>query len=268
MLGPYLGLPALGCLHGAGGGGTAALSEAPSDATFEGLRAMVVGADTPAGAAVARAIGHAGASVALATMRADEGVLVARRTQRELREAGAEATTYAMDVTLGQNVKVTTRQITKELGGLDLVVSAPSHFVATPVRSMSEQELAQITAINYYAHLYAGRSAADEFRSSGSGRVLIVTNDLGAAATPGTAAYVGACAAALSLVGSLASEFGGEGVTVSGLVLEGRPDEAGVESVAERAIALLAAEPAEVQGRAFHLDGTEVAAIGIDGVRA
>src|SRR5436190_11232956 len=92
--------------------------------SLAGRRALVIGAETPAGGAIARALIGAGVDLGLAAMRADEGVLAARRIEREARAAGRNAATYAFDVTLGQNVKVSTRQVAKELGGLDILVSA------------------------------------------------------------------------------------------------------------------------------------------------
>ena len=48
----------------------------------------MIGVETAAGGMIASAFGRAGADLGLATMRADEGVLAARRIQRQLREAG------------------------------------------------------------------------------------------------------------------------------------------------------------------------------------
>src|SRR5438105_7490850 len=111
---------------------------------WHGQRALVIGAETPAGGAIARALIGAGVDLGLATMRADEGVLVARRLQREAEAAGRTAATYAFDVTLGQNVKVSTRQVAKELGGLDILVSAPDRFLAAPLARTTDSDLAQV----------------------------------------------------------------------------------------------------------------------------
>ncbi|MBM4415916.1 MAG: SDR family oxidoreductase, partial [Chloroflexi bacterium] len=140
-----------------------------------GRRALVIGVETPAGSAIARALAGAGAALALATMRADESVVGARRLQRSVQAAGGHAATYAFDVTLGQNLKVSTRQAAKELGGLDLLVSASAGFAPAPLARTGDGELAQLLQLNCYAHLYALRAAADEFRR------------LDAAAAPGRA---------------------------------------------------------------------------------
>ena len=230
----------------------------------------MIGVETAAGREIARVLGRAGADLGLAAMRPDDGVLAARRIQRELRELGRTAAVYVMDVTLGRNAQVTTRQVAKELGGLDVVVSAPDSFLDRPLAAITELELAQVTQYNYFAHVYAARAAAAEFRRGEEGRLLIVTHILGGSSVPGAAAYNGACAAARALVPALAVELGGSGVAVSGLVrgasrggdwrtedgvglaaLHRATDEAEASDLAALALRVLSAAPAEVGGGVF-----------------
>lgn len=204
----------------------------------------MIGVETAAGGLIASALGQAGADLGLATMRADEGVLAARRIQRQLREAGRQATTYAFDVTLGQNVKVSTRQVTKELGGLDFVVSASEFPFSAPLSRLTDSDLAHVMTVNFYAHVFAIRAAADEFRRAGGGRVLLVAHE--GAGEPETAAYEATQAAALSLVTSLSEELRPQHIGVNGIVVSGEPDP---RELGEAAIALIAGDPAEVTGQ-------------------
>lgn len=184
-----------------------------------GRRVLVVGVETPAGGVIARALGLAGAAVGLAAMRADEGVLAARRIQRELQAVGGVAATYAFDITLGQNVKVSTRQVAKELGGLDLLVSAPDRFFAAPLGRTTDSDLAAVMVANCYAHLFAVRAATDEFARAGGGRALLVTHAAAQVALPGAAAYAAAHAATLSLARSLAEELRPQHIALDALVV-------------------------------------------------
>jgi NAD(P)-dependent dehydrogenase (short-subunit alcohol dehydrogenase family) len=255
-------------------------ADASHRAVFEGYRALVIGVETPVGREIARALGRTGADLGLAAMRPDEGVVAARRIQRELRELGRTAAVYVMDVTLGRNAQVTTRQVAKELGGLDVVVSAPDAFLERPLAAITELELAQVTQYNYFAHVYAARAAAAEFRRGEAGdrgalpgvqgRLLIVTHALGRSGVAGVAAYGGACAAACALVSALAAELAASGVAVSGLVrgasrggnwrtedaaglaaLHRATDEAEAADLAALALRVLSATPAEVGGEVF-----------------
>jgi NAD(P)-dependent dehydrogenase (short-subunit alcohol dehydrogenase family) len=221
---------------------------APTDASLDGRKALVVGVETVAGGAIASALGAAGADVALAVMRPDEGVLIARKLQRELRELGRTAMTYALDVTLGQNAKVTTRQIAKELGGLDLVVSAPDELLLGPLASTSEAQLAQTMTMNCYSHAYVARAACDEFRRAERGHLLLVTHVLGERATAGAAAYALACAATLGLGRALTAEHAEPSLATTVLLRGAVELEAGAEDLAA-AIARADAAEAEALAR-------------------
>ena len=214
-----------------------------------GRRGLVIGVETAAGGAIALALGLAGADLGLATMRADEGVLAARRIQRQLREAGRQATTYAFDVTLGQNVKVSTRQVTKELGGLDFVVSASDLEFSGPLGQLTDSDLASITTVNYYSHLFAVRAAVAEFRRNDSGQILLVAHE-GGAGPDSSAAYIASQAATLSLVATLSEELRAAHVGVNALVVGTTVDR---ESVANLALSLVSADPAAVTGQVHHV---------------
>src|SRR5690606_34289829 len=112
-------------------GVTAMTNEYPTSGFWDltGKKAMVIGADNPAGGAIARAYAEAGADVALCALTPDEAVMRARAVRRDIEKMGRRAPEYIMDVTLGKNVQVTTRQIVKELGGLDIVAIAPDQFL-------------------------------------------------------------------------------------------------------------------------------------------
>lgn len=232
-----------------------------------GRRVLVIGVETSAGGVIARALGLAGAAVGLATMRADEGVLVARRVQRELQAAGSTAATYAFDITLGQNVKVSTRQVAKELGGLDVLVSAPDRFFAAPLGRTTDSDLAAVMTANCYAHLFAVRAAADEFARAGGGRALLVTHAAAEAALSGAVAYAAAQAAALGLARSLAEELRPQRIAVDALVV-GRAawgeaaepralvptlDQAASEALARLAVEVCSAGPDGESGRVLRL---------------
>ena len=192
----------------------------PEHFELTGKRALVVGVDNPAGAAIARAYAEAGADVALAVPRPDEGVMAAKRIQKEIEAAGRKSAVYVMDVTLGKNVQVTTRQIAKEMGSVDIAVCATDAFLGKPIGKTTEVELQQVFAQNFNAHFFVARSASDEMRRQGEGgRIVLVSSLLGERGLPNTAAYAAAHAATQSLVRSLSQELGAIGVTVNGIAL-------------------------------------------------
>ncbi len=229
---------------------TATSGETTDGTTFAGRKALVIGVETAAGGAIARVLAAAGASLGLATMRADEAVMVARRLQREIVAAGGVATVYAFDVMLGQNVKVSTRQVAKELGGLDLLVSAVDRPFEAPLERTTDSELATTFIANCAAHLYAIRAAADEFRRGAGGRALLIVREAGEIGQPGAAAYAAAHGATIALVRSLGEELRERAIGIDALIV-GADDEP--SAIGAAALALLAGPPIGPTGRIVHV---------------
>ena len=204
----------------AGPGAAGAAGEGAGVEHFDlsGRRAMVVGAETPAGAAIARAFGEAGADVALCALRADEGVVAVKRLQREIEAMGRASSVYVMDVTLGRNVQVTTRQVTKELGGLDIVAGCPDLFLGKPIGQTSDVELQQVMALNFNSQFFTVRAAAGEMLRSGhGGNIVLVTHVLGERGVANTTAYGAAHAATQGLVRAAAQEFAPHGISINAI---------------------------------------------------
>ena len=199
------------------------MSPLPESAAYfdlTGKTAMVVGAEFPAGAVIARAYAEAGADVALCALTADEAVMRARKVKREIEAMGRRAAEYVMDVTLGRNVQVTTRQVAKEMGGLDIVASAPDLFLAKPIEQTSDMELARVMQMNFASQFFIVRTAAQEFRRDHrSGRILLVTSVLGQRSMIDTAAYASAHGAVHNLVRAAAHELAAEGITLNAIAL-------------------------------------------------
>ncbi|MEE8421835.1 MAG: SDR family oxidoreductase [Dehalococcoidia bacterium] len=183
---------------------------------LSGRKAMVIGAETPAGGAIARAYAEAGADVALCTLKADDSVMKAKQIQKEVEAQGGKSGVYVMDVTLGRNVQVTTRQVAKELGGLDIVASCPDLFLGKSIAKTSDAELLQVMTVNFNSQFFAARSAAGELmKNERGGNIVLVSHILGERGAQNTAAYGAAHAATQSLVRSLSQELGAHHISVN-----------------------------------------------------
>ena len=181
---------------------------------------MVVGAEFEAGGAIALGLAEAGADVAVCAIQPDESVLRSRKVKRAIEAMGRRSAEYVMDVMLGRNVQVTTRQVAKEMGGLDLIVSAGELPLVAELDRITETDLARVVALNFSSHLFVIRSAAAEFarndiREGSRGRLLLVVRDHEGA--PGMAAVAGAQAGALQLAREAGREFEGASIQMNGL---------------------------------------------------
>jgi NAD(P)-dependent dehydrogenase (short-subunit alcohol dehydrogenase family) len=184
-----------------------------------GRTAMVVGAEFAAGAAIALALAEAGADVAVCALHADESVLRSRKVKRAIEGMGRRSAEYVMDVMLGRNVQVTTRQVAKEMGGLDIVVSASELPFEGPLDRITETDLARIVALNFSAQVFVARTAAAEFaRNQAGGVILVATRRIDERAS-GRAVFHAAQAGAQQFVREAARELGDGQVRVNGLAI-------------------------------------------------
>ena len=156
----------------------------------------MLGAETAAGRVLATALAAAGAHTAIVAARAD--ATVAFEVQRLSRGIGAAS--QAIDATNEMAVRVMTRQLSKRLGGLDLLL-----FCA---------DLGDSTAD---ALALASRFAAREITRAGAGAIVIALPDGAAADVP-----------------ALAAEYEPKGIRVLALNLPPQPDEAWAREVLER----------------------------------
>lgn len=190
-----------------------------------GRKALVIGAGSPAGRAVAVALAEAGADVAVAASSLDgEEVMACRRARRAIEKLGRRSTEYAFDVTLGQNVQVSTRQVAKEMGGLDILVYAVSGALDRPTEKVTDAEWSRLLAINVSGAFYACRAALREMLAAGSGCIILVVGDLNQREAGATLLLV-TRHGLVGLARALADEYAGRGIRVNAVAERGAAGE-------------------------------------------
>jgi NAD(P)-dependent dehydrogenase (short-subunit alcohol dehydrogenase family) len=188
------------------------------DGELTGRRALVIGAGTEAGRAIALALADAGADVAVAAATIDgEEVMAVRRTRRAVVGLGRRSAEYAFDISLGQNVQVSTRQVSKELGGLDLLVNAQEAVIQAPADRMSDSDWSRALTLNLSGAFFACRAAAREMSATG-GSIVNVLREAGGLEQ--AAAFAAAQAGLLALTQALAVELRERNIRVNAIVTD------------------------------------------------
>ena len=196
----------------------------PEAFEFGGRNVLVMGAGWGVGAEVARAFAEAGADVAVttATMDGDE-VMAVRRLSKEIAGMGRRSVELGVDMSIGTNVQIAIRQVTKDFGDIDVLVAAPDMALLKPADKTSDSDWAKVISINLGGVFYACRGAGKEMlsrelppeREKNRGRIICIASTLGERGMANSAAYGAAKAGVHNLVRALAQEWGGNGITVN-----------------------------------------------------
>ena len=250
---------------------------------LDGKRALVLGAATGSGRAIALALAEAGADLALCTVTTDgEEVFALRKTARQVRELGRTAIEQAIDASLGTGAQVMVRQVSKELGRIDVLVNAPpvaGDFLAKPATKVSDAEWSQVIGRTLGATFFACRAVGramlkDAPDGQPGGRIINVASVLGKQGLTNAAAYSAAQGGILNLTRALAQEWAAQGITVNAIA-EGwledspAPDDATQEAarfapikragwpdeIAPLAVYLASDASGDVTGQLFFVDG-------------
>lgn len=204
---------------------------------LSGRQAIVLGADTPAGDAMARAFEEAGASVArLPTLDADA-------------------------------VGAAVRDASAKLGALHILACAADRFVAKPLAELTPDDWRRTMQANAEAPFYACQAAIDVMRGQADGgSIMVMTHVLGQRGVANSSVYSAAHGAVHNLIRALAQEVAPHGISVNGIALGWmdwmddrlNPDDADADRAVRFAISKRTGTPDDVGPMAVWLAGSGV----------
>ena len=191
------------------------LSLAPPPKPLQGRIALVTGAASGIGRAIAKRLANDGAIVAIADVDGDGADAVATSICEQSPQPRA-ALPLRMDVTDEQAVRDSFLTLAAEYGGLDILVSNAGVAVVSRVDDLSTAEWERSIAVNATGHFLVARESVRLLRRQGRGGSLIFVSSKNAFA-PGAefGAYSAAKAAETQLARVLALENGDAGIRVN-----------------------------------------------------
>jgi len=179
--------------------------------SLAGQVAIVTGAGRGIGAAIAEALGAAGATV-ICTARSDDEIAA---TAGRIAAAGGSARAIRADVTDLAQVAA----LYEQAGGLDLLfVNAGASLDKVSVARSDPAAFAATFEVNFHGAYHCARLAIPHMRARGGGRMVMVGSGLGHSSRFGNAAYSCSKAALWMLVRVLAEELREDGIAVNELV--------------------------------------------------
>lgn len=176
-----------------------------------GKTALVTGAGSGIGRAVALELARSGAAVLVADLVQDSATAVAQ----EITAAGGTARAFAGDVA-DPAVHEAMVAAAGELGPLKVAVNnAGIGGQAAPVAEYSLESWHQVIQVNLNAVFYGLRTQIPALLAAGGGSIVNMASVLGSVGIAQSSAYVTAKHAVVGLTKSAALEYSGQGVRVN-----------------------------------------------------
>ena len=168
-----------------------------------GKTAVVTGAASGIGRAIALSLSNAGAAVAIADLNRDGANVVAD----EIRQAGGKALGVAMDVTDEVAVNGGMDEVAAHFGSLDILVSNAGIQIVNPIQSYAFSDWKKMQAIHVDGAFLTTKAALKHMYKDDRGGVVIYMGSVHShEASPLKCAYVTAKHALLGLARVLAKE--------------------------------------------------------------
>jgi NAD(P)-dependent dehydrogenase (short-subunit alcohol dehydrogenase family) len=176
-----------------------------------GRTALVTGAARGIGNAIAKALAHAGADVALGLRDVGTGGELAR----QIEGMGRRALPLQMDVTRLDQIGSAVEQAVARLGRIDILVNNAGLGPENPAEAVREEDFDLTVAVNLKGTFFTSQAVGRVMIKQGYGRIINLGSQAGAVALPGESIYCMTKAAIAHLTRCLAIEWGKHDITVN-----------------------------------------------------
>jgi NAD(P)-dependent dehydrogenase (short-subunit alcohol dehydrogenase family) len=175
---------------------------------LDGKKAIITGADSGIGRAVALAFAREGADVLISYLSEDDD---ATQTKRLVEEAGRKAVLAAGDIQHPAHCRKIVEQALSELGGLDILVNNAAHQASfKEITDISDEEWELTFKVNIHAMFYLTKAAVPHMKP---GSAIINTASINSdAPNPTLLAYATTKGAIQNFTAGLAQFLAGKGI--------------------------------------------------------
>lgn len=176
-----------------------------------GQVALVTGAARGLGAAIALALAHAGADIALGLRDVNTGGDVVA----DIEALGRRVLPLQMDMSRLDQVRGAIDDVASHFGRLDILVNNTGVAPGNPAELVTEEDFDQTVAINLKGTFFASQSAGRVMIRQGYGRIINMSSQAGFVALPTESVYCMTKAGIAHLTKCLAVEWGKYNITVN-----------------------------------------------------
>ena len=180
---------------------------------LDGQKAIVTGAASGLGKAIALGFAHFGADVACL----DVDLEGAQKTAGEVSALGREGYAVRVDVRDWQGVLAAAEEVSSRSGSVDVAVNVPGINRRKPVLELEPEEFSEVLDVNIQGLFHCAKAFGGLMAPNGRGRIINMASIFGLVAMERQAAYASSKGAVVQLTKVLALEFARHGVRVNAL---------------------------------------------------
>ena len=182
---------------------------------LRGQVALVTGASSGIGEAIAEALALRGVRVTLAARRVDRLEALAERLRRQ--EGAGETQVVACDVREEEQVKAAVDKTLERWGQLDLLIANAGFGYRAPTVDGDTARWKDMVVTNVYGLLLTLKHGVKPMLERKSGHVVVMSSIAGRVTTAGGGAYCGSKAAASAIADALRMEVASQGIAVTAI---------------------------------------------------
>lgn len=184
------------------------------DISLEGRIALVTGASSGIGEAVAMALADSGASVVLAARRMERLEALAEK----IRNRGTQVIAVRLDVGDRTSVKAAFDAAAEQVGVPDIIINNAGISELGNFLSLSDEKRDKVMQINYNGVWNVGQEAAQRMVAAGKGGSIVnIASVLGFGVQRGYSAYSASKGAVLQLTRNMAVDLINKGIRVNAI---------------------------------------------------
>ena len=174
-----------------------------------GQTAIVTGAATGIGEAIARRLARAGAAIAVADLNLDGATEVAQ-------SIGGGSFAIPIDITRSDSVNAAVAEVLSRTGRIDVLVNNAGIAGRTaPIWDLTDEDWQRIIAVNMSGVFHCCRAVLPHMRTRRYGRIINIASIAGKEGNPNMCGYSATKAAVIGLTKSLGKEVATEGICVN-----------------------------------------------------
>jgi 3-oxoacyl-[acyl-carrier protein] reductase len=180
---------------------------------LEGKVAVVTGASKGIGAAIAKEMGGAGASIVVNYASSKKG---ADRVVGEIEKSGGKAVAVQANVAKRAEIAHLFSETIKAFGGLDILVNNAGVYEFAPIEEITEEHFHKQFNTNVLGLLLTSQEAVKHFSPAG-GAIINISSLVSTYTPPNSAVYSATKAAVDAVTKSLSKELGPRNIRVNAI---------------------------------------------------